>query len=97
MDTTAVADLKARLSKYLRRVKNGHEVLVTERGVPIAKIVPLTSSAQRSTRRERLIKAGVIVPGRGPLPKFLLEPPTGDPSIGAEVLKELLAERREGR
>ena len=44
MKTTTVSKLKASLSKYLRSVKAGEEVLVTERGRPIAKLTPAESS-----------------------------------------------------
>jgi prevent-host-death family protein len=96
METTAVADLKARLSRYLRKVKGGDEVLITERGVPIARIVPLVSGTQRAARRQRLTNSGAIRPGRGSVRKALLKAPAGDP-IGADVLAALLAERDEGR
>ncbi len=41
MKTAAVSELKAFLSKYLSNVKAGEEVVVTDRGRPIAKIVPM--------------------------------------------------------
>jgi prevent-host-death family protein len=44
MKTATVSKLKASLSEYLRRVKAGEEVLVTERGRPIAKLSPAPSS-----------------------------------------------------
>ncbi len=44
MKTTTVSKLKASLSEYLRSVKAGEEVLVTERGRPIAKLTPAASS-----------------------------------------------------
>ena len=37
MRTATVSKLKASLSEYLRQVKAGEEVLVTERGRPIAR------------------------------------------------------------
>ena len=40
MENVGVRDLKASLSRYLRRVKGGETIIVTERGVPIARIVP---------------------------------------------------------
>jgi prevent-host-death family protein len=41
MESAGVAQLKARLSEYLSRVKAGEEVLVTDRGRPIARLVPV--------------------------------------------------------
>jgi prevent-host-death family protein len=35
-----VRELKAQLSEYLRRVKAGETVIITERGRPIGRIVP---------------------------------------------------------
>ena len=96
MDTTAVAELKARLSRYLRRVKGGHEVVVTERGVPIAKIIPLNRDVQRAGRRDRLARAGVLRPGRGRVRNALRKPPSGE-TLGAGVLAALLADRDEDR
>ena len=40
MNAVRVAELKARLSEYLRRVRGGHEVTVLHRETPIARIVP---------------------------------------------------------
>lgn len=39
----SVRDLKSRLSLYLRQVQRGETVVVTYRGKPIARLVPLTS------------------------------------------------------
>ena len=39
MDTAGVKEIKNNLSRYLARVKAGEEVLITERGKPIARIV----------------------------------------------------------
>jgi len=47
MKTAAVSKLKAGLSEYLARVKAGEEVIVTERGKPIAKIVPFGGNRRR--------------------------------------------------
>jgi prevent-host-death family protein len=92
-----VAELKAGLSRYLERVKAGHEVLVTDRGRPVARLVPITAESHRGTRRERLVREGLLVPGRGRVRASLLKPPTGSPASGRAVLDALLEERREGR
>ena len=39
----SVRDLKSRLSRYLRQVQRGETVVVTYRGKPIARLVPLPS------------------------------------------------------
>lgn len=90
--TTNVVQLKSRLSEYLRRVKAGAELVITERGVPVAKLVPLDATERRTTRRLRLSKTGIVRPGRGKLPKLLQTPPSGAEG-GREVLDALLAER----
>ncbi|MSO48333.1 MAG: type II toxin-antitoxin system prevent-host-death family antitoxin [Acidobacteria bacterium] len=88
--STSVVQLKSRLSEYLRRVKAGGELVITERGVPVAKLVPLDATERRTTRRLRLSKSGVVRAGRGKLPKVLQTPPQGS---AAGVLEALLAER----
>jgi prevent-host-death family protein len=40
-----VAELKARLSEYLRAVKKGHELVIADRDQPIARIVPYVAAA----------------------------------------------------
>lgn len=90
--TTNVVQLKSRLSEYLRRVKAGGELVITERGVPVAKLVPLDAAERRTTRRLRLSKTGIVRPGRGKLPKLLQTPPSGA-EAGRGVLDALLAER----
>jgi len=88
--STNVVQLKSRLSEYLRRVKAGGELVITERGVPVAKLVPLDATERRTTRRLRLSKTGIVRAGRGKLPKVLQAPPPGS---AAGVLEALLAER----
>ena len=93
---TNVAALKARLSEFLRQVKAGNDVIVTERGVPIARLTGLDPLEQRAARRVRLARAGVLALGRGTRPAALHVPPRGEPA-GRDVLDALLAERAESR
>lgn len=97
MKSTGIAELKTRLSRYLERVKNGEEVVITDRGRPVARIVPIRGGEAPASRRERLARAGLLLPGRGRLRPGLLRPPKGDPRIGRSVLEALLEERAEGR
>ena len=76
MKTTTVSKLKASLSKYLRSVKAGEEVLVTERGRPIAKLTPAESSEMLADQLVEMEKQGFIKLGTGKLQKFLGTPET---------------------
>ena len=42
MKHAAVSQLKATLSEYLARVKAGEEVIVTRRGTPVVRLVPIS-------------------------------------------------------
>ena len=96
MNQPGVAELKAHLSSYLKQVKAGREVLITERGVPIAKLVPLPATELRKSRRERLAKAGLLRLGRGRIRRSFFPPPKpGSP--GPTLLECLLEEREERR
>ena len=70
MKTAAISKLKASLSEYLARVKAGEEVLVTERGKPVAKIIPLKrGKTEISVHLLTLERAGLVRIGNGKLPK----------------------------
>lgn len=51
-----IRELRADLSKWVARVRKGDEVVVTDRGTPVARLVP----AQRERTLDRLIREGVI-------------------------------------
>lgn len=53
-----IRELKAQLSAYLRQVKAGGTVVITDRGKPIGRIVPLTQPMK--TQLELLQQAGLI-------------------------------------
>lgn len=42
-----IAKLKTELSNYLKKVRNGAEVIVTDRDTPIAKIIPYKSLSEK--------------------------------------------------
>jgi prevent-host-death family protein len=51
-----VSELRAHLSRWLERARAGDEVVITDRGVPIARLLGLTTT----TRLEELAQQGVI-------------------------------------
>lgn len=73
MKTVGGRELKNRLGAYLREVKAGHSILVTERGEHIATILPKARTEKEETFDElldQLEKQGLIRRGRGKLPEF---------------------------
>ncbi len=62
MKTVNIADLKNGLSRYLREVREGEEILIRDRDVPIAKIVPLSRTKDVDAEMAALIAAGKLRP-----------------------------------
>ncbi len=56
MSTVGVKELKNRLTYYLRRTKQGEEVVITERGKPIALIQPMQSAKRVASLEARLAR-----------------------------------------
>ena len=96
MIEASVSTLKAKLSEFLRRVKNGEEVVVTERGRPIARLLPLEGVREMDARLAELVRSGRVRPPRRPLPEDFFERPVNTDPDGL-VLEALLEEREEGR
>jgi prevent-host-death family protein len=69
MQKAAVSELKASLSEYLGRVKAGEDLLITDRGRPVAKIIPLPRENGITPELVALEKAGLVKIGRGGLPE----------------------------
>jgi prevent-host-death family protein len=96
MKTAAVSELKARLSEYLNQVKAGMEVLITDRGKPVARLVPVSRNKDLKESLVRMEKQGLIRLGPGKLPKDFWKIPRPEDPEGL-VLKALLEEREAGR
>jgi len=80
-----IADLKARLSEYLRAVKGGETIAVLERDRPVAQIVPVHA---RAALRLRKPAAG------GSLQSVPLPKPR---KIAVDIVELLLEERQSHR
>jgi len=79
-----IRELRAHLSRYLERVQEGEDIVVTDRGAPIARIVPM--NGQRKI--DRLIAAGLVraVPKpKGPPPR---------PVKASGTVSDLVSEQR---
>lgn len=95
MKFTAVSKLKAAFSEHLELVKAGEEVIVMERGRPIAKIVPLPrDTSMTAPHLLELARLGLIRLGSGKLPAGFWKMRRPKDRQGA-TLKALLQERAE--
>ena len=77
-DTYSLYEAKAKLSAIIRRVREGHRVVVTVHGTPVAEIRPLEQEAGGlEDRIERLAERGIVV--RAERPRAHLRPATRKP------------------
>jgi len=56
--TVSIRELKARLSNYMQQVKAGATLVITERGKPVGRIVPLSPAVEAWV--QELVQAGLI-------------------------------------
>jgi prevent-host-death family protein len=95
--TVGIRELKTRLGLYMRRVQAGGTVIITDRGKPVGRIIPVKSSAEAQV--QELMQAG-LVEWSG---NKLTHRPTGTPAgrtpvartRGRTTVAELLIEDRE--
>jgi prevent-host-death family protein len=94
MKIAGVSKLKTYLSDYLNQVKAGTEVLITDRGKPVARLVPIARTKAAKESLTRMEKQGLIKLGSGRLPKdFWTLPRPEDPK---GLVRRALIEEREG-
>jgi prevent-host-death family protein len=87
MKRVGVAQLKAKLSEYLRAVRAGETFAVLDRSTPIARLAPIPD---RSKPRIRKPAPGAPAPGRVPLPEKPLK-------LDLDIVDLLLDERQGSR
>jgi prevent-host-death family protein len=93
--TASVSTLKASLSEYLRQVKAGEEVLVTEHGRAVAKLTPARASEVLPEDLREMEKQGLVKRAGQKLPKGFWDLPRPKDPKGL-VLKAVVREREEG-
>jgi prevent-host-death family protein len=93
MRTKGIRELKSSLRETLEEVRAGESFLVTDRGVPIARILPVEPEEERMAR---LVRSGALRPPLRPLDdSFWTLPRPEDPE--GLVLSELLRQRGSSR
>lgn len=83
MRQVRIAELKARLSEYLRAVRRGESIAVLDRETPVAQIIPVSD---RSALRVRKPAPGTPPPNRVRVPKPV--------KLNVDVVQLLLEERQ---
>ena len=92
MNRVGVRELKQNASAVLRRVLAGESVEITQRGRPVAMIVPLP---REEDIVDRLLAQGLATPAKGDLSE--LPPPIELPpgaKLPSEILEELRSDER---
>jgi prevent-host-death family protein len=91
MSAVGVKELKNRLTHYLRLTKAGEEVIVTERGKPIALLQPIQTAANvRSleSRIAQLAAQGVLAAPQRPPLKRVRRVKVGGPPLSHIILED---------
>lgn len=100
MKTASVTQAKNGLSALLERVKAGESVIITDRGVPVARIEPIQQTPDWDARMQRLVAQGKVTIGRGPQGDELLEAlrkiPRATLPEGMSLVDAVLEERDSG-
>jgi len=97
MATYSISDAKNRLSALLAKVRKGARITITDRGIPVAILVPpgsVDAPAQPADARLAwLVRTGVAVRRRAALPPAFLKTAPPGPSGGTGAVRALLADR----
>lgn len=68
MTNVRIADLKARLSEHLRRVRGGRTLTVLDRDTPVAMIIPYDAQPPLEIRRATRKPRDLRLPPPAPVP-----------------------------
>lgn len=83
-------ELKVRLGTYLRQVRHGRTLVVTDRGQPVAELRPLPEASSRDSALARLEARGVVTrPTTKGLTPFRLIESRGVPLSAAVVAERV--------
>jgi prevent-host-death family protein len=95
MNMVSIAELKARLSEFLAAARQGEEIVVTDRGRPVARLIGLAGTEALEANALELVRSGLLRAPQRPLPPAFRNATRGSDASGS-VLRSLLDEREEG-
>jgi prevent-host-death family protein len=84
--TTNIADLRNHLTRYLKEVRAGEEIVIRDRQLPFAKIVPLAPNGEAED--SALVASGLMRRAERALPAsfWRLRRPSIDPDVAANAV-----------
>jgi antitoxin (DNA-binding transcriptional repressor) of toxin-antitoxin stability system len=93
--TVGLRELKNRLSEYVRHVRKGHRVLVTDRGQVVAELRPPSPVGDDlDPGLAELVRRGVVTLGKPHRPGlYPVQPRSAPDGTSARLLDELRGER----
>jgi prevent-host-death family protein len=99
MKKASITEAKNHLSALIDGLKGGSSVLIVDRGRPVARLEPVTMGCESENdgRMSRLIREGIVRPGRAPLSQALFADRPPRAKRGASAVRALIEERRENR
>jgi prevent-host-death family protein len=92
----SISETKSRLSALLHKVRDGESVLITDRGRPVAQLVPVeVDMASAEDWLSALGHDGAVRPRIATLPPGFLQEQLPEPRVSA--VETLMRDREEGR
>lgn len=87
--TVGIRELKARLSEYLKQVRAGRAITITNRGRPVGRLIPPDQA--REQRLQGMIEAGLAEWNGKPLPRMK---PSAKLARGESIADLIIEDRR---
>jgi prevent-host-death family protein len=97
MKATGIREVKNNLSAYIRAVKRGKVIRITDRGEVVAELRPPSSSSSEESIYERLVEEGKVIPPSRPFSAKLVSLPRAQPKFPAGYANELIDADRDER
>lgn len=97
MKKASISEAKNQLSALLDRVRQGHSITIEDRGVPIARLEPVTASLDPEGRAARLERQGLLRRPVAALPASVLGSRPPRALEGRKASDLVIEERRQDR
>jgi prevent-host-death family protein len=89
VEKIGIRELRQHASVWVAKAKAGKVILITDRGQPVARLMPLTRD---ENARSKLIDDGQLVPAAAPRAHFSVDDLVSGPPL-TPILDELRSER----